>query len=84
MSYRTRIKYTDKQKTEIWDRWQRGESLKEIGRAFDRGSSSIYGQLSTTGGINGHNRGQLEGFGVAVISDILDADDPKEAAKGLL
>ena len=51
MSYRTRIKYTDKQKTEIWNRWQRGESLKEIGRAFDRGSSSIYGQLSPTGGI---------------------------------
>jgi IS30 family transposase len=51
MSYRTRIKYTDRQKTEIWNRWQRGESLKEIGRAFDRGSSSIYGQLSPTGGI---------------------------------
>ena len=51
MSYRTRIKYTDKQKNEIWNRWQRGESLKEIGRAFDRGSSSIYGQLSPTGGI---------------------------------
>jgi IS30 family transposase len=51
MAYRSRIKYTDEQKTEIWDRWKRGESLKEIGRAFDRGSSSIYGQLSPTGGI---------------------------------
>ena len=51
MVYRTRIKYTDKQKAEMWDRWQRGESLKEIGRAFDRGSSSIYGLLSPTGGI---------------------------------
>jgi IS30 family transposase len=51
MPYRTRIKYTSKQKAEMWDRWQRGESLKEIGRAFDRPSSSIYGQLSPTGGI---------------------------------
>jgi len=24
MTYRTRIKYTTKQKTDIWDRWQRG------------------------------------------------------------
>ena len=51
MAYRTRIKYTSEQKSEIWDRWKRGESLKEIGRSFDRGSSSIYGQVSPTGGI---------------------------------
>ncbi len=51
MAYRTRIHYTAEQKSEMWDRWQRGESLKEIGRAFDRPSSSIFGQLSSTGGI---------------------------------
>jgi len=51
MAYRTRIYYTPAQKAEIWDRWQRGESLKAIGRAFDRGSSSIFGQLAPTGGI---------------------------------
>ena len=51
MVYRTRINYTTAQKTEMWDRWQRGESLNAIGRAFDRPSSSIYGQLSPTGGI---------------------------------
>ena len=28
MTYRTRIKYTAKQKDEMWYRWQRGESLK--------------------------------------------------------
>jgi len=27
MVYRTRIKYTAAQKADIWDRWQRGESL---------------------------------------------------------
>ncbi len=51
MTYRTRIKYTAKQKDEMWDRWQRGESLHSIGRAFDRPSSSIYGQLAPSGGI---------------------------------
>jgi len=35
----------------MWDRWQQGESLTSIGRAFDRPSSSIFGQLAPTGGI---------------------------------
>jgi len=51
MSYRRRIYFTDAQKAEIWDRWQRGESMSSIGRGFDRGSSSIYPLLSRTGGI---------------------------------
>jgi len=51
MAYSARIKYTTQQKEEMWDRWQRGESLSAIGRAFDRPSSSIFGQLSPTGGI---------------------------------
>ena len=51
MGYRRRIYFTEKQKAEIWDRWQRGESMSSIGRLFDRGSSSIYPLLSRTGGI---------------------------------
>ncbi len=51
MAYRQRIYFTDKQKAEIWDRWQRGESMSSIGRLFDRNSSSIYPLLSRTGGI---------------------------------
>ena len=51
MAYRTRINYTAKQKSEMWDRWQRGESLKAIGRAFGRPSSSIFSQFAPTGGI---------------------------------
>ncbi len=51
MSYRRRIYFTSEQKTEIWDRWQRGESMSSIGRGFDRESSSIYPLLSRTGGI---------------------------------
>ena len=51
MVYRTRINYTAAQKTEMWDRWQRGESLNAIGRVFDRPSSSICGLLAPSGGI---------------------------------
>ena len=51
MMYRTRIRYTPEQKAEMWDRWERGESMTSIGRVFDRPSSSIFGQLSPTGGI---------------------------------
>ena len=51
MKYRRRVIFTDKQKLEIWDRWQRGESLNSIGRGFDRGSSSIYPLFARTGGI---------------------------------
>ena len=42
---------TAAEKTELWDRWQRGESLKAIGRAFGKPSSSIYFQVSPYGGI---------------------------------
>ena len=51
MKYRTRTSYTDSQKSGMWDRWQRGESLSSIGRRFDRASSSIFPHLAVTGGI---------------------------------
>jgi len=51
MQYRTRTFYTDKQKSEMWDRWQSGESMSSIGRCFDRASSSIFPHLALTGGI---------------------------------
>ncbi len=51
MKYRTRIYYTEEQKTLMWDRWQKGESLSSIARLFDRGHSSIEGILEQTGGI---------------------------------
>jgi IS30 family transposase len=43
--------FTAAEKTELWDRWQRGESLKAIGRAFGKPSSSIYHQVAPHGGI---------------------------------
>jgi len=56
MTYRSRIKYTAEQKKVMWDRWQKGDSLKDIGRGFDRPSSSIYNILSPTGGIRPPDR----------------------------
>ena len=47
----TRPGLTPAQKTEMWDRWQHGESLSGIGRLFGKPSSSIYGQLCPHGGI---------------------------------
>ena len=51
MKYRTRIYYTEAQKSLMWDRWQKGESLSSIARLFDRNHSSIEGILKQTGGI---------------------------------
>jgi IS30 family transposase len=51
MEHNKRWGLTPQQKQELWDRWSNGESLKSIGRVFDRHSSSIYGVLSKTGGI---------------------------------
>src|ERR1700710_39016 len=38
-------------KADIWRRWKLGESLKEIGRAFDKDHGSIQFMLSKHGGI---------------------------------
>jgi hypothetical protein len=43
--------FTAAEKMVLWDRWQRGESLKAIGRAFGKPSSSSYFQVSPHGGI---------------------------------
>ena len=51
MSQRKRRGFTAAQKTELWNQWQQGLSLKAIGRALGKHSSSIYGQLAPYGGI---------------------------------
>jgi len=56
MKYRRRIYYSASQRAEIWDRWQRGESMSSIGRVFDRQSSSVFSVISPTGGIRPANR----------------------------
>lgn len=56
MTYRRRIYYSTAQRAEIWDRWQRGESMSSIGRVFDRQSSSVFSVISPTGGIRPPDR----------------------------
>lgn len=51
MKRRTRIRYSDSQKALMWDRWQKGESLHQIARLFDRHHSSVRAILAETGGI---------------------------------
>ncbi len=51
MKYRTRIYYTDEQKKMMWDRWQKGESMRSIARLFDRNHSSVRGILLQLGGL---------------------------------
>ena len=51
MKGRYRRGFSPEEKTELWDSWQRGESLKAIGRVFGKPSSSIYFQLAPHGGI---------------------------------
>jgi hypothetical protein len=41
MKQRRYIYYSSAQRSEVWDRWQAGESMSSIGRRFDRESSSV-------------------------------------------
>ena len=56
MKNRKRIHYTDSQKAEMWDRWQRGEPLHRIAALFDRHASSVRGILMQHGGIRPPSR----------------------------
>ena len=49
MGGKSRRGFTAAEKLELWDRWQRGESLKAIGRIFDKPSSSIFAHISPHG-----------------------------------
>ena len=51
MKRRPRIYYTEAQRSLMWERWQKGDSMHAIARLFDRGHSSVQGILSATGGI---------------------------------
>jgi DNA-binding CsgD family transcriptional regulator len=43
--------FSASESADIWDRWQRGEGLKLIGRVFGKTSSSIFAHLRPHGGI---------------------------------
>lgn len=57
MGIRKRRRYTQAEKSLMWDRWQRGDSMGEIGRIFGtQGHSSIQRIFAATGGIRPQER----------------------------
>jgi len=51
MTQGQRVALSAAQRTELWSRWKAGESLHEIGRAFDKPHSCIRAVLLPRGGI---------------------------------
>ena len=51
MKRRPKIRYTEEQKALMWERYQKGDSLREIAASFDRHHTSISGIFAKTGGV---------------------------------
>ncbi|MEX1666641.1 hypothetical protein [Zhongshania arctica] len=51
MKQRKRIHYSEAQKAKMWDRWEKGDSIHAIARAFDRYHSSASNILTQNGGV---------------------------------
>jgi hypothetical protein len=51
MKQRKRIYYSEAQKAKMWERWQKGDSIPAIARAFDHYHSSVRDILTKNGGI---------------------------------
>jgi hypothetical protein len=49
MKRRPRIRYSEADKALMWDRWQKGDSMHDIARLFDRYHSSVQPILSENG-----------------------------------
>jgi len=56
MKRRPRIYYSASQRAQMWDRWQKGETLHQIAGLFDRHHSAIQRILAETGGIRAAQR----------------------------
>jgi len=70
------IDYTLKLKSEIWDRYKNGDSIRSITRFIDRPSSSIYKQLAPTGGIRPAPRTRSK--------KALSLEDREEISRGIV
>jgi len=49
---RKRREYSAAERGELWDRWKRGESVSEIGRALDRARGTIHSTIRERGGVS--------------------------------
>jgi len=48
---RKRREYSAQERRELWERWKRGESISEIGRALDRAPGTIHDTIRQHGGV---------------------------------
>ena len=71
--------FTAAEKTELWDRWKRGESLKAIGRAFGKPSSSIYFLVAPHGGIRPAERRRSRLALTLAAREVISRDDRQAA-----
>jgi IS30 family transposase len=75
MATRRRRMFNAAESAEIWDRWQRGEGLKLIGRVFDRSSGAIFQHLKPHGGIRPAPRRRSR--------RVLSIDEREEISRGV-
>jgi len=48
---RKRREYSARERRELWERWKRGESISDIGRALDRAPGTIHCTIRQSGGV---------------------------------
>ena len=75
MAKRRRRMFSARESAEVWDRWQRGEGLKLIGRMLDRSSGAIFQHLKPQGGIRPVPRHRSR--------RVLSLDDREEISRGI-
>jgi hypothetical protein len=75
MAKRRRRPFTATESAEVWDRWQRGEGLSFIGRAFGKKSSQIFAHLKPHGGIRPASRKRSRAM--------LSMDEREEISRGV-
>ena len=76
MKQRPRIYYSASQRTIIWDRWRKGDTIHQIAGLFDRFHSSIHRILAETGGIRPPERHRSR--------SALTLTDREEISRGLV
>ena len=75
MKTKTRIVYTAEQKALIWERWQKGDSIRSIARLFDKPASPISRMLFKAGGIRPQSRTRS--------SKVLKLSEREEISRGI-
>src|SRR3954453_4168647 len=75
MAKRRRRMFSAAESAEVWDRWQRGEGLKLIGRVLGRRHTAIFEHLRPHGGIRPAPRRRSR--------RVLSLDDREEISRGV-